>query len=82
MVSKKFNEIHGFNLDEEQSKPLPSEDKQSFVPDIPEQIQMPVQNHVSDVLIDHHANQQIEWNQTIHHPRCQEVQGRTWKALC
>ena len=60
-----FNEIHGFCPDQEQSEPLPSKDKQSFVPDILEQIQCLVRDHMSDALINHHANQNLEWNQTV-----------------
>ena len=59
------NEICDFSLDQEQSEPLLSKDKQSSVPNILEQIQSLVRDHMSDVLIDHCANQQLEWSQTI-----------------
>ena len=41
-LRNQFNEIHGFSLDQKQSEPLPSKDKQSFVPSILKQIQLPV----------------------------------------
>ena len=60
-----FNQTCGLDLNEEQITPLLDTDKQGFVPDIPEQIQTPIRNHVSDALINHHFNQQIQWNQMV-----------------
>ena len=60
-----FNQTHSLDSNEEQTVPLLSADKLSFVPDILEQIQTLIRNHMSGALIDHHANQQIDWNQMV-----------------
>ena len=56
----RFNETHGFSLDKEQLTPLTSADKQSFVPDILDQIESPVLDNMTDVPLDHSENQQIQ----------------------
>ena len=46
-----FNQIYGLELNREQLTPLLSADKQSFVPDILEQIQTLIRNHMSELLM-------------------------------
>ena len=59
------NLICGFELDQAQLEPLLSANEQSFVPNVLKQIQTLVRDHMSDVLVDHCANQQIKWEQTV-----------------
>ena len=44
---------------------LLSEDKQSFVDDILDKFKLLVLGNMSDALVSHHADQQIEWDWTI-----------------
>ena len=59
-----FNQLCDLELNRQQVAKLLSADKQRFVSDIPKQLQTLIRNHMSDVLIDHHTNQQLECIQT------------------
>ena len=66
---------------------LPPSNKFFFVA-VLEQIQVLLRDHMSDTLINHHANQQLEWNQTIDLQRLVNTMSFThlndlncWKGL-
>ena len=58
-LRNQFDLICSFKLDQEQSEPLLSASKQSFVPDVLEQIQALVRDHMSEVLVNHCTDQQL-----------------------
>ena len=83
-----FNQICGFEPNQEQIEPPLSDDEQSFVPDIIDQLQTMIRNHMADALIEHRANQKIEWKQTIDLQRMVNAMSFThpnhsngWKSL-
>ena len=46
-------------------EPLLSEQKQSFIEDVLGKFKLMVLVNMSDILINHHLDKQIEWNQTV-----------------